>query len=67
MIVQMNGHDYDVSLPDDGAEPSVFVVIHRNPVNARGFYQNDTVYRRIKPHSQNWRRAVRLAREKEAL
>lgn len=63
--VQMNGNDYEVTLaePFKSDEPRVFVIIHRNPVSTSCNYVQDTVYRTIKPHSQNWNRAVRLAKE----
>lgn len=63
--IQMKGNDYEVTLPEPfhSDEPKVFVIIHRNPVSAAGNYVQDTVYRTIKPNSQNWNRAVRLAKE----
>lgn len=55
------GRPYRVRLHDNGAEPQVWAVIHRSPVNPRGFYQTDTVYRTIKPGSANFKAAVKAA------
>lgn len=56
----LNGHRYAVRC-EEGQEPKVFVVVTRDPVNARGFYQSDVVYRTIKPGSRNYRHAVKKA------
>lgn len=65
ITVRMNGNDYEVTLaePPSTDEPRVFVMVRRSCVNPRGFYQADIIYRTIKPNSQNWNRAVRLAKE----
>jgi hypothetical protein len=61
----LNGGTYAVRTLPDG-EIKVFVVVTRKPVNARGFYQSDTVYRSIKPGSRNFKHAVAKANSADA-
>jgi hypothetical protein len=63
---QFKGREYVVRDCEDGSI-TVFAVIHRRPVNSRGFYQRDTVYRTIKVGTTNWRDAVKEASYRKAL
>jgi hypothetical protein len=63
---RFKGREYLVRDCEDGSV-IVFAVIHRRPVNSRGFYQRDTVYRTIKVGTTNWRDAVKEASYRKAL
>lgn len=63
---RFKGREYVVRDCDDGSI-TVFAVIHRRPVNSRGFYLRDTIYRTIKVGTTNWRDAVKEAAYRKAL
>lgn len=58
--VTVEGRPYCVKRMDDGTH-KVFAVITRDPVNGRGFYQCETIYRTIKHDSRNYRAAMKAA------
>ncbi|MFC5393113.1 hypothetical protein [Bosea vestrisii] len=60
------GREYVVRRNDDGSR-TVLAVIRRRPVNARGFYQREEVYRTIKPGTANFRAALKEADYRTAL
>lgn len=63
---QFKGREYLVRRNSDGSS-TVFAVIRRRPVNARGFYQREEVYRTIKPGTANFCAALKEADYRDAL
>ena len=59
--IQIKGRaEYLVRTNDDGTI-TVFSIIYRKPTNRFGNYQQDMVYRTIKPGSRNYEWAVKSA------
>ena len=62
-IIQMNGNDYEV-VQEEGKDPKVFVlVLRRAESRFGGIGLSGPIRRTIKPQSQNWKRAIRLAKQ----
>lgn len=58
--IEMHGHPYEV-VEEEGAEIKVYVLIYRRA--GRFGVMSGPSRRTIKPQSQNWKRAIRLAKE----